>query len=311
MANLVKHRFLSAKADGPDATQVQPSHWNDGHLFSGGLAGDVLTRDPTDATYGAKWSTPAPPVVPLTTVTTITHAGSGSTNTPYVVIPPGAGMIIDVDCSNLVPISVHGFTVPADLKFGTRVTIRARSTGDVSLVCNSPSAPSNGPLLNWFISGPAPLSAGNLLDGTTHGGGTGASATYVFDGSRWRLVAHEQGRPLKVPYLAGSFVGCTIPSGNLSVYDYYIHGTDAHVRAFLVGATVPAPVAAIVVAGWPFTFIPGSTVPVPTITSIGGYGFCFSRVSSDLAGIKFEKTDFSNWPAGTFDFAFDFTVPIR
>ena len=59
MANLVKHRFASGKTDGPDATQVQPSHWNDGHAFSGGNAGDVLTRDPTDASFGAKWATPA------------------------------------------------------------------------------------------------------------------------------------------------------------------------------------------------------------------------------------------------------------
>jgi len=57
MANLVKHRFVSGKADGPDATQVQPSAWNDGHVFAGGNAGDLLTRDPTDATYGAAWAT--------------------------------------------------------------------------------------------------------------------------------------------------------------------------------------------------------------------------------------------------------------
>lgn len=56
MANVLKHRFASAKSDGADASQVQPSHWNDGHLFTGGNAGDVLTRDPADANFGAKWS---------------------------------------------------------------------------------------------------------------------------------------------------------------------------------------------------------------------------------------------------------------
>ena len=58
MSNVLKHRFVSPKLDGSDLTQVQPSAWNDGHQFSGGLAGDLLTRDPTDATYGAKWTTP-------------------------------------------------------------------------------------------------------------------------------------------------------------------------------------------------------------------------------------------------------------
>jgi hypothetical protein len=305
MANLVKHRFSSGKTDGPDASQVQPSHWNDGHAFTGGAAGDVLTRDPTDATYGAKWVTPAPVVPP---VTAIVYDG---TITPFIVLPAGSAVLVDVTAVSPTRITIHGITVNVDTKVGTRVTIRVQGSGDILLAHQSASAPSNGAFLNWITSGPTPLACGNLLDGTTSGGGSGASASYVFDGARWRLVAHEQGRPLKVPYNAGSFVGCTIPAGNLSVYDYYIHGTDAHVRAFLVGASVPAPVASIVVAGWPFTFIPGSTVPVPSITSIGGYGFCFTRASSDLTGIKFEKTDFSNWAAGTFDFAFDITVPIR
>jgi len=83
MANVLKHRFASAKANGADATQVQPSHWNDGHVFSGGNAGDLLTRDPTDATYGAKWQAPAAPptpplLVPYTPYTTV-WGGSGGT----------------------------------------------------------------------------------------------------------------------------------------------------------------------------------------------------------------------------------------
>jgi len=55
MANLLKHRFVSAVTDSVDATKVQPSHWNDGHAFSGGIGGNPLVRDPTDASYGAAW----------------------------------------------------------------------------------------------------------------------------------------------------------------------------------------------------------------------------------------------------------------
>jgi hypothetical protein len=50
------HRFRSAKTDGPDASQVQPSHWNDAHAFSGGANGNALVRDTTDAAYGATWA---------------------------------------------------------------------------------------------------------------------------------------------------------------------------------------------------------------------------------------------------------------
>jgi len=56
MANVLKHRFASGKADGGDASQIQPSHWNDGHAFTGGATGDILTRDLTDANFGATWT---------------------------------------------------------------------------------------------------------------------------------------------------------------------------------------------------------------------------------------------------------------
>lgn len=55
MSNVLKHRFVSAKTDGADPTQIQPSNWNDGHVFTGGNAGEYLVRDPLDAAFGAKW----------------------------------------------------------------------------------------------------------------------------------------------------------------------------------------------------------------------------------------------------------------
>jgi hypothetical protein len=57
MANTTIHVFPSTKADGPDATKVQPSNWNDGHKYTGGSNGNVLVRDTSDATYGGAWST--------------------------------------------------------------------------------------------------------------------------------------------------------------------------------------------------------------------------------------------------------------
>lgn len=59
MTDILKHRFSSAKADGSDAGQVQPSHWNDGHKFQGGALGDLLQRDTADPTFGAKWASAA------------------------------------------------------------------------------------------------------------------------------------------------------------------------------------------------------------------------------------------------------------
>jgi len=55
MSNVLGHRFVSPKLDGSDLTQVQPSAWNDGHRFSGGTDGQVLTRSTADAAFGAVW----------------------------------------------------------------------------------------------------------------------------------------------------------------------------------------------------------------------------------------------------------------
>lgn len=56
MSNVAIHSFVSAKADGSDATKVQPSNWNAGHQFQGGANGNLLMRDTSDATYGAGWT---------------------------------------------------------------------------------------------------------------------------------------------------------------------------------------------------------------------------------------------------------------
>lgn len=52
---ITKHLKVSAIADGPDPSQVNPSDWNAAHVFTGGAMGGLLMRDTGDATYGASW----------------------------------------------------------------------------------------------------------------------------------------------------------------------------------------------------------------------------------------------------------------
>lgn len=54
MSDIVKHKFVSAKPDGPDATKLRPSNWNDEHAFAGGALGSLLYRD-TGSSDGANW----------------------------------------------------------------------------------------------------------------------------------------------------------------------------------------------------------------------------------------------------------------
>jgi hypothetical protein len=55
MSGLLKHVKVSAVADDADATKVQPSNWNDYHVYSGGNNGSILLRDTSDVTYGGSW----------------------------------------------------------------------------------------------------------------------------------------------------------------------------------------------------------------------------------------------------------------
>lgn len=54
MANVIKHKFVSAAAEGSDASKVRTSNWNDEHAFAGGALGSLLYRD-TGQTDGASW----------------------------------------------------------------------------------------------------------------------------------------------------------------------------------------------------------------------------------------------------------------
>jgi len=54
----LNHEFVSAFSDGGDATKLRPSNWNDDHVFTGGTAGYVLTRD-TGAADGMIWVAPS------------------------------------------------------------------------------------------------------------------------------------------------------------------------------------------------------------------------------------------------------------
>lgn len=59
MANIIKHKFVSAKSQSPDNTLVSKNEWNDEHAFAGGSNGQYLKRDSTQ-TDGAIWATLPP-----------------------------------------------------------------------------------------------------------------------------------------------------------------------------------------------------------------------------------------------------------
>lgn len=106
MSEPITHAFISAKTQSPDTTLVSKNEWNDGHLFLGGVNGQVLIYDNTQpnnmrwtdgpalSSNVASGGASASPLVGLVPVT-ITTSGPGiclALFTAYAVLS-GAGTV--------------------------------------------------------------------------------------------------------------------------------------------------------------------------------------------------------------------------
>ena len=295
MANVLKHRFSSGKADGPDATQVQPSNWNDGHIFSGGNAGDMLTRDPTDASFGAKWA--APPVIPPGTyVATLTAGGPAS-------VPSDRSRYFLL-LSSASAVSIDG-VAPATGTFadGTRLDILNVGSATWLLLCNS-----TGIASGRFLNHVASKFATQLAPADAAGGGF---ASYVWNAGYWRMASHEQCGPLTLGLSNANFTGFTAATINLQVF--YLRGREAHVQ-FYAAINVPASVASLRITGWPCGFpatspvLPLMTYGAPTHTpSTWGPDFC---ITTATPSIDMYLSNSGAWPAGAYSVSIDAVLAV-
>jgi hypothetical protein len=209
MANVVKHRFASPKVDGADATQVQPSHWNDGHTFTGGAAGDLLTRDPTDALYGAKWGSPAPSFDAV-----ILNADTGTLDN---WAPAGlTARNTYVHWAGTAAATISGIAGGVD---GQVITIKNRTTNGSVLSCayfSDLSAAANR-LVPMVRSAPTPIAEDGFI-----------SFIYVAPWATWFCIAHEQGSWITPPFNAANFSSSTgawtVAGGNVYVDRYRLSG---------------------------------------------------------------------------------------
>lgn len=117
----LKHAFVSAIADGSDATIVQPqAHWNAEHAFTGGALGSLLYRD-AGGTGGASWlddvaagsvlvsggvaAAPAWSASPTVTTLTATTVNATTVNAGL----SGANASVSVASGSFISIASRGF----------------------------------------------------------------------------------------------------------------------------------------------------------------------------------------------------------
>jgi hypothetical protein len=222
MANVVKHRFLSAKTDGADLTQVQPSHWNDGHLFTGGAAGDLLMRDPTDPTFGAAWH-------PRGASKYIINGDSGAQSN---WAPAGFDSATSVIYWNgTAPATIHGLAGGIN---GQVVTIKNHS--------------SNGSILTFPYYSATALPENRFVNNASSGAtqiAAEGSITFLLAvaAGPWFLLAHEQGAWITPPFSAADYGGWAVAAGQVTLARYRLSGRTLQWSLYISGASLASPAA--------------------------------------------------------------------
>lgn len=139
MAESVTHAFVSAKAQSPDTTLVSKNEWNDGHVFSGGINGQVLIYDSSQAN-NMKWVDGAKSYTggnstgavasPLSTPTLVTITAGSNT---IVQLNPdlacttsgGASYTLDVKLNGATILTISGIASGAQFTYPYSFTVAA------------------------------------------------------------------------------------------------------------------------------------------------------------------------------------------
>jgi len=238
MTDVLKHRFTSPKLDGADTQQVQPSHWNDGHKFQGGNAGEVLTRDPADLSFGAKWTPitipPAVQEVPgggingdvlrrdlaiptfqskwAAPFAFIDAAFPGTVNDYLPGLAPGALTTIMWDAGGTTPATLTGIAGGTP---GQILTVRNRGAGLLTLPFFSSGSLQANRFANVVSSGPTILAGGGW-------------AQFVYR-AWWEMIGYEQGQWITpaysaADYFADSGMTWTVEAGDVVLAKYRLAG---------------------------------------------------------------------------------------
>jgi hypothetical protein len=167
----------------------------------------------------------------------------------------------------------------------------------VSFAHFSASSADNNKLINIATSAPTPL-------------GTYGVVSYQYDGSYWRLIAHEQGGWITAPFSAANFTGgsgmtWTVQSGDRRDSRYRLSGRTLIYAVDLIFTSVGGTLGSeLRIGNGEFGgYTPGGTMTLGPIypTESGTYGHGYMRGGSINGGTYLSciKHPYTNWSATT------------
>ncbi len=182
----------------------------------------VVHYDPTNERYGA-WLSGAFVALPFG-VDEVTLTSTGNQDNLDI---NNAAL---VRFNNASDVTIRGIVAG---KPGQVVTIASVGAGNVLLAHQNANSTDVNRLIHPVTVGTTPLAAGKGV------------ATYQYDGTtdRWRLVTHNQGKPIDVAFAAGNYTAdgaasWTLQSGDQRQFSYLLVGQTLQVFLALADTTV-------------------------------------------------------------------------
>jgi hypothetical protein len=172
----------------------------------------------------------------------------------------------DRDVVTIVVLSASAVTLTgfSAIRDGQRVVIHSATTAVVSLPHGH--AASTAKFSNIVTSGPTPI-------------GAGGGAIYVAIDGYYRLVSHEQGPWINVPYSAANYNNATVEAADVVFHQYKLMGKTLEINVYLSPITVNA--------GVSFLSIGGFSTYTPQFTYSGVYPcLVFNNGAWVLAAIR-------------------------
>jgi hypothetical protein len=181
-------------------------------------------------------------------------------------------------------------------------------TGTCLTFCNT------GTNIATFAHNSGSSSTGNKLFNSATSAGTPVAATghvrYVYNGTQWQLISHEQGAWITPTFAAGNYTGggsqtWTVEAGDVTVQDYRLSGRTLYIRWYLVGTSVggtPADTLRIGNAAWgSFTPAAKEAIVLHTYSDAGSsWTIGQAIISGSATYVSLYKTGFGgNWSAAT------------
>lgn len=227
----------------------------------------------------------------ITNVVTTTSTGSQNNFAPGLV----SGAVNYIRCNNASELDLTGLS-STGLADGT-IAIFESINSIVTFAHQSGSSSAGNKFQNMVTSGVTPINLGYAvfrLDATS---------------AYWRLIAHEQGAGIAVPFSAGNFTAngamtWTVIAGNINTERFYLRGRILTFVLDLQSATIGGTPNTLLQVTLPNGYTAASQMLSP-IAAINGSGAIIASpvwfVSGSGSVIKFaiDRTISVNWAAGS------------